>query len=903
MILTKIYLENWKLFREPFEREFSEGLNILHGPNESGKTTLIDSIRSVFFSKHTSQSEGIRSLIPWGSTLSPHAAITFYQNNDCYRIAKRFVQPRSILEKLVDTKWERIAEGDKADEEVIRLVRGKFPSRGNTKPEFWGLGQALWMVQGQPFISEDLNEETLSSLQRLIGAAIESNEEKELFKNINSRFLSIFTEKRREFRKDSEISSIWDKVGELEKNKEKSERIKEEKEELIRGIEDKEIILQKKKINLDAALKEKHELKGKVDSAYEHKINREKLEEKVKRISFEHEALRKQIGDIKEGKNKIKTLDSENEGMNKEKVTYEKDLGKLMGNIKSLNENMKGISKNIEQRERDRRSASIAHTAVLEELELKVKEELLRKVNELEQEVLKKQRELELLKSPSQKDLKQIEGLYQQIHDTKTKLDAIGLTIEVAAESDVSGKIYLDEESAEFKLKKGESDTWKSHQSVRMQIDKVGELEIKSGSEDVRKMKADLEEVEIVCERTVAPYETKSLEELRGLLHQKEGLEKEVKRLREEIEKQAKNGKETLIREIAEWKRRIESNWNKIPESSEFRKYAESKDKAAAREELSKKINEIEEEIENIKTKKRGVEKELEDWKQNEEGVRGKIRELEKDIHGNSERMKEIKNVLDDLQKDGLSFEGRGKKLNEISLELDKKERALEGYKDEVEEIEEKPIRDLKECESRVERLQEDIHKLENGIAEANGRLNAILANLKDTNKIEEELEFLRDREQRLETEAYAVELLSDLMHFYRSEAIRNLTEPVQKMVTEDLKRVVGTKYAVKFDEGVKPVSVGVSKYKTEALIDDLSFGTEEQIWYLFRLALGRLLSSEERQLVVLDDPLANTDPSRLHRALQILEEAAKKLQIIVVTCDVDKYNWLPTANFVPLES
>ncbi|PIU22878.1 MAG: hypothetical protein COT13_06105, partial [Chloroflexi bacterium CG08_land_8_20_14_0_20_45_12] len=66
MILTKIYLENWKLFREPFEREFSEGLNILHGPNESGKTTLIDSIRSVFFSKHTSQSEGIRSLIPWG---------------------------------------------------------------------------------------------------------------------------------------------------------------------------------------------------------------------------------------------------------------------------------------------------------------------------------------------------------------------------------------------------------------------------------------------------------------------------------------------------------------------------------------------------------------------------------------------------------------------------------------------------------------------------------------------------------------------------------------------------------------------------------------------------------------------------------------------------------------------
>jgi len=173
MTIGKIYLENWKLFREPIEIAFSKGLNILSGPNESGKTTLIDAIRTTFFYKHTSQSEKIKSLIPWGSTLSPSAIITFYQNSAYYRITKRFItSQRSILEKLVDNKWERIAEGDKADEEVIRLVGGGFPSRGDTKPEFWGLGQTLWMVQGQPFITEDLNEETLSSLQRLIGAAI-----------------------------------------------------------------------------------------------------------------------------------------------------------------------------------------------------------------------------------------------------------------------------------------------------------------------------------------------------------------------------------------------------------------------------------------------------------------------------------------------------------------------------------------------------------------------------------------------------------------------------------------------------------------------------------------------------------------------------------------------------------
>ena len=70
----------------------------------------------------------------------------------------------------------------------------------------------------------------------------------------------------------------------------------------------------------------------------------------------------------------------------------------------------------------------------------------------------------------------------------------------------------------------------------------------------------------------------------------------------------------------------------------------------------------------------------------------------------------------------------------------------------------------------------------------------------------------------------------------------------------------------------------------------------------IFRLALGRLLSSEERQLVVLDDPLANTDAIRLHQALQILEDRANDLQIIVMTCDVDKYNWLSNVNFISLE-
>jgi len=904
MIVKKVRLENWAIFREPTEVEFSDGLNILYGPNDIGKTTLIDSIRTVFFTKYTSHSEKVRSLIPWGSTLSPKATITFFQNGAHHRITKRFISSEmSLLEKLIDNKWTRIAEGDSADKKVIELVGGKLPTRGDTKPEFWGIGQALWMVQGEPFISEDLNEETLSSLQKLIGAAIETNQEKDMFRRINERFSSIFTGVRRELKKGSEIKNLEEKIGELEESKRKADSDRQEKEELIRKIDDKEIILQKKEEKLGISLREKEELKEKVEQAHKHRRNREKLEEEIKRINWEYKTLKEQIDSIKDGKKKIKEINSENHSLNEEKNKHLGTLKKLQDKIKKTDKEISKIDNEIELNDDRLRYSRIAYDTIQKERELKEKEELLNEVEKLESELSEKQMKAEKLKAPSKKEMQQIERIHQQIHDLKTKLDAIGITTKIVAKSNISGRIYLDEKSTEFKLKRGKQDTWTSHQMVKIQIDKIGDFEIKSGSEDIRKMSADLEEHEIEYEKAVAPYASKDVEELRALSHQKEELEREIKRLRKDLKKLSKDGKETIKREIAGFKKKIKSNWDKISGDSEFRKYVQYEDKTTAQQELSEKINELEKGLRNLKKGQKDLNKSLSELEKEKEKIKSEIQELDKKIHSNSGRIKEIRTNLEKLQKDGLSIKEREKKLNQKSSEIDKKERAWKEYKDEIEEVEEKPLKAWEECERKIRRFQEDISKLEKEIAEISGKLSTILSSLKDTNKIEEELEYLKKRKQQLLTDAYAVELLYDLMHFYRGKTIESLTNPIQKMMAEDLRNLFGEKYtSVRFDEGVKPISVEVPTWEVDAPIDILSFGTKEQMWYLFRLALGRLLSSEERQLVVLDDPLANTDPGRMRRALQILEDRANELQIIVITCDVDKYNWLSNASFISLE-
>ena len=55
--------------------------------------------------------------------------------------------------------------------------------------------------------------------------------------------------------------------------------------------------------------------------------------------------------------------------------------------------------------------------------------------------------------------------------------------------------------------------------------------------------------------------------------------------------------------------------------------------------------------------------------------------------------------------------------------------------------------------------------------------------------------------------------------------------------------------------------------------LKQMSAGEREQIYFATRLALADVLCTGERQVVVLDDPLVDTDADRLSRALALIDE------------------------------
>ncbi|MDI9435068.1 MAG: AAA family ATPase [Euryarchaeota archaeon] len=899
MNVNSIRLENWKKFTNPIEIHFKDGLNILHGSNETGKTTLIDSIITTFYSKHTSSSQKIKSLKPWGTSLNPISTITFQKNGHQYRISKGFQEKKCLLEKLEDETWRKIAEGDKADQELIELVGGQLPSRGDTKPQYWGLGQTLWMVQGQPIISDELNDETVSLLQTMVQATIGSEKEKEVLKNIRSRFLEIFTEKKKTIRKGSPLSQVQDEISTLKSELSESKRIQTKKDELIRKIEDSEFLLQRNQNNLKTSQEERDKISLEVEQARQHQKDREQLEREIEGITSKYEALNLKIAEINHSEEKINGIKSENEQIQQQLGPLETQLSQLNEEIERKISDLDVLNKTIQHTTAEKSIVGIAHTNVMDEQALESKKERFKEIEELYQALDTAQNQFNQIIAPTSTQMKEIEKLNQQIHDTQTRLQAMGLTVKVQPITVLSGEISLDSEVTPFNLNEDENISWTANQSLKIRVDDLGEFEVKSGSHDVQVTKEELENMLSDYQDLVAPYGTEKLDDLNRLLISRESRKNDLERIKTELDKKSDKTLDELQKEIFEFENKIKLKWTKIPDDSHY-KDCDDKDKSLFRDELSRKIVQLEDEINQQTHDRNNLDDELEADRGNAKELDQRINQLKTDFHGKTQIIEEIQRRIKRLEDDGLSRQEREDELNQLSFSLDQKNRALKVYQDEIEDKENRPLGLFDGLNTKVQRLEDEIKSQEINLARSESELQLIIGQSADTSVIEEKLEQLQIQEKELQTEADSIKLLYELTNFYRENTIGVLSDPIRKRVTDDLEKLLGPKYSLNFDKTMKPDTILANG--EEAPVDLLSFGTQEQIWCLFRLALGSILSRDEKQLVVLDDPLVNTDPVRMHHALEILQESAKEMQIIVVTCDVDKYNMLSGANFISMD-
>jgi DNA repair exonuclease SbcCD ATPase subunit len=134
----------------------------------------------------------------------------------------------------------------------------------------------------------------------------------------------------------------------------------------------------------------------------------------------------------------------------------------------------------------------------------------------------------------------------------------------------------------------------------------------------------------------------------------------------------------------------------------------------------------------------------------------------------------------------------------------------------------------------------------------------------------------------RLERQAAAAKRLWEVLSVERRRVVEKLIAPVTLRVRPYLQELFPG-YVLDAGEGLD--ILGIQSEQLTEPFGELSGGAQEQISLLTRIGLAEVLAAQGTLPLVLDDALINTDPERIRRIQRLLFRAADNLQIILFSC------------------
>ena len=146
MKLRSLAVNQFRKFSEPVRLDgMEDGLNLLVGPNEMGKSTLLVALRAVLFEKYSSNIKRTRELQNARNNAAPVVELTFEVDDATYVIRKRFLKNPYAHLTCPDG---RELEGEEAESTLRNLLDFSEPGRSGSQPETTGMWSVLWVTQG-----------------------------------------------------------------------------------------------------------------------------------------------------------------------------------------------------------------------------------------------------------------------------------------------------------------------------------------------------------------------------------------------------------------------------------------------------------------------------------------------------------------------------------------------------------------------------------------------------------------------------------------------------------------------------------------------------------------------------------------------------------------------------------
>lgn len=784
MRLRALEIEQLRKFHAPVRVSgLEDGLNLIAGPNEMGKSTLVTALWTVLFERHRANTSAVRSLQPnMVEGAAPRITLDFELEGQAYRIEKRFLRRPSAVLTLPD--GQRV-EGDAAEARLQQLLGLEVAGSGKTDVAAPGHWAVLWVAQTQSFVQATINPSARNALQLRLEAEFDALTGRAASDRMQSAIeTSLYgLVDRRLGRPKGRYKDIEDRLTELAT----SIAAHEQAEQSIEG-EAKELRALQKRLEERSA---------------EQALAREEVE--LEQLQARRQTLAELAGSLREAEAGAKL------------ARYELDR------LETALHRRDHVVDQIASMRKGQAEATEAEAAAEQELArlLKATDEARRQISQISAQRAQLDRQHKLLC--------RLQRVIDQRDRCRSVLEAVATELQLELEPAAYGRVRLNGAPVTADLR-----ALKLVEPVDIAIEGVGQIKLRPFLPDAERLRRQQSEAEQALTRLWLELRAAGSGDAQAVAPQ------EVSGQRIDV----------LIG-------RTEQRIDAIDSQSE-----------AARRQLDQ----------------------LHDQTQRQLGKQEQSRLRLEHCAQEVERLLEDQASLPTL---------------DLATELGAAKRTLAAALRNREQLELQiggdAVQELAELEQRQEQLLKTIEERTKAIHELHVAIEGLRTRvqLQAGEGVGERIDQARRQQAELEQQralcvrdVAALGLLRDTLRAAEQDARDHYLRPIIDRIQPYL-QILMPGAELMLDEEFHVTAIQRGNRSDEAF-DQLSDGTKEQIAVLARLAFAEMLRDQGLPaLVILDDALVFADDQRLRTMFKVLERAAEKLQILVLTCREHRFTEL----------
>ncbi len=915
MIIRRITISSWRAI-EQFETELEPKLNLLKGPNEAGKSSIVEAVNWALYRDlvDAGQIKGdIAPIIPASNRKARPQVELLLEFPDCTATIRKTLAEESSQRECLLTIRQPGQPDESYDQAAAQTRLKSLIADGGAQ----ALGQngialegpILLSEQGQStgFIGKEFSsaaraaalsiaigeDGVLAPTQRLekVRDALEKVRKKELFEKLAEQAVDAA-------RKNTDAARLRDELHNLRETHAKYSGIETQIAELRGLIETLKAALEQARQFAAQAQREqvefqqRHNAQLKADSVVadlrrahdEAKALRDAGQLRIDELTRWTTEQRRAQQELQQAQAKLpaaQTAVSENEALQQAALqarsTLEPQLEASSNEVAAWN-----LLYDVYAAHREYKRTK-AHLDRLEDLQAKLRDA--------------KTRQAELGKAPTQAQINQWRRLYQEVQHANLQ-NAHSLRLALRLQRTIDLEWQSDGGQANIGTAAAETDfVIDGAQTISVVLPGIGCLEVVGAGREARKQQSEIEAKARSLESQLKPYEV-TWQQLPSAFDGLEARSQTLSSITQELQ-----SLQSQYQDALEGGENLEETRAKLADWESHRKSARERFNATG-----KPLPEDRSEVRALRERDRWMETEKAQRKQWEEAQRNyqntlaalsaakvELGALESDIKNATELSQRAGQELARLQGEtGETEESRAALIDDLNTRLYQAKTARDAAILEREKLGDAVSDEtVAHAVHEATRAREAQHRLETELAERRMELRGHCEQDPRTQleELDYEIELRATELARHEARLRGMAVLGGAIEAQRHRLGRELGAPLNTYLSPWLSELRGKDTQLEFDEnGGKIVGIRTGENGSTHILpfDSHSGGMQEQAALVLRLILAKLAAQNlpgQRLPLVLDDPLTQTDTLRREGLWRVLNEASENLQILFVTC------------------